>query len=118
MAGHRSRWRRHAVITGGRLVPRGRRDTAGQAALEWRVRCAAPARLAGRAGCDRRHASRSAGRVCPALLEGAGIEAAATPPPEANQILAPLSAEHHFYGLAREELGSVIDTAAGRYKTV
>lgn len=36
---------------------------------------------------------------------------------EANQILAPLSAEHHYYGLlAREDLGSVIETAAVRYK--
>ncbi len=37
--------------------------------------------------------------------------------PEANELLAPLSREHHFYGLlAKEELGSVLDAAAGRYK--
>lgn len=37
---------------------------------------------------------------------------------EANQLFAPLSNEHHFYGLlAREELGTYVDTTLGRYKS-
>lgn len=36
---------------------------------------------------------------------------------EANTLWAPLSLEHHYYGLlAREELGSVIDSANGSFK--
>lgn len=36
---------------------------------------------------------------------------------EASRIFAPLSLEHHFYGLlAREELETVVDTASGRYQ--
>lgn len=36
---------------------------------------------------------------------------------EASKIFAPLSLEHHFYGLlAREELETVVDTATGRYQ--
>ncbi|QNM97335.1 lytic transglycosylase domain-containing protein [Chitinimonas koreensis] len=38
-------------------------------------------------------------------------------PAEAQQRFAELAGEHHFYGLlAREELGTVADTAAGHYK--
>jgi soluble lytic murein transglycosylase len=36
---------------------------------------------------------------------------------EANELWAPLSRDHHFYALlAREELGSFIDSANGRFK--
>ncbi|MBB5017471.1 soluble lytic murein transglycosylase [Chitinivorax tropicus] len=36
---------------------------------------------------------------------------------EANELFAPLSREHHFYGLlAKEEIGNVMDVAAGRYR--
>lgn len=36
---------------------------------------------------------------------------------ESSKIFAPLSLEHHFYGLlAREELETVVDTASGRYQ--
>ncbi|WP_179958396.1 lytic transglycosylase domain-containing protein [Chitinimonas arctica] len=38
-------------------------------------------------------------------------------PAEANKRYAELSTEHHYYGLlAREEMGTVIDTSQGRYK--
>lgn len=88
-----------------------------KAALEWRVRAALrqldwPAVLAAIDGMPAGQQGESAWRYwkARALKQQQRL-------PEANQILAPLSAEHHFYGLlAREELGSVIDTAAGRYK--